>query len=74
MAQAVCFFSRMKLHVAMGHHLPFLCQQPVDRLVDSAQHFCGLLQIGAFDVALMGQDGQLVQVSPPGPQLAQERL
>ena len=60
MAPAVCFFSRMKLHVAMGHHLPFLCQQPVDRLVDSAQHLDSLSQIGALDVALMGQDGQLV--------------
>ena len=50
----------MKLHVAMGHHPPFLCQQPVDRLVDSAQHLDSLSQIGALDVALMGQDGQLV--------------
>ncbi len=60
MAPVVCFFSRMKLYVAMGYHLPFLCQQPVHRLVDSAQHFCGLSQIGALDVALMGQHGQLV--------------
>ena len=44
----------------MGYHPPFLCQQPVDRLVDSAQHLDSLSQIGALDVALMGQDGQLV--------------
>ena len=74
MAPAVCFFSRMKLHVAMGYHPPFLCQESVDRLVDPAQCGRGLPQVRGPDMPLMGQHSQLVQVPPPGPQFAQERL
>ena len=73
-APAVCLDSLMKLHVAMGDHLALCCQAGIDRLIGFPQHVGCLPQVHRLDVPLMGQHGQLVQVSAAGPQLRQDGL
>ena len=68
MAPTVCLLSLIKLHVAMGDHPAFLCQQPVYRLVGLAQYLHAFPQVHRLHPAGVGQHRQLVQVPAPAPQ------
>ena len=64
----------MKLHVAIGDHLTLLREQGVYRIVGPAQCLHRFPQMHRLDMPLMGQHGQLVQISAAGPQLRQDGL